>query len=292
MKKLLFLLAIVFQSIIVLAQSYTVLHISGDIRKAATNESLQLGSSVDVSESLVFYSPKAKAVLINKEHGRIMISSEYASFVKIQGALQEQSSRITGFNAGVTATLQEAMIPQHRTGKTLKFEIFEKVSDLKSFFGTGRFAIIGDKLEVVLHEEKFMLSQEPLFVYHYQLGKDSIGKEIPYNKDVLIFNKKELYFVHGKYQNPEDIHQVHISFYPKKEQSIAQRLVTFEPVFIEENMIYQEIKTLIDFLDNPKDAEKVKIEILNFIYDVYGRPDVKSVLAWAEQKGFLPKKRS
>jgi hypothetical protein len=263
-----------------IAQTYTVLHVGGDIRRKSSDQRIKVGEKVGNEEELSYFSPKSKAVLMSKETGRVILSGEYAYAIE-QGNDYEME-------IGYSSPLKMAILPRQRSGKPLKFDVYDKVSDFKAFFGTSRFAIIGDKLEISIDEQRYS-DHSSMFIYHYQLGKDSIGKEIPRSENLLIINKKELYFANGKTINPEDVHEATLSYKAQKEKP-SEKLVAFQPVFVDEEAVYQEVKTLLEFLDNPQDTEKVKTEMLNFVYDVYGRVDVKSFVEWSKQKGLLPKK--
>jgi hypothetical protein len=291
MKNILYTLLVTILIIIglgvdLLAQTYTILHVGGDIRRKSSDQRLKVGEKVGNEEELTYFTPKSKAVLMSKETGRVILSGEYAYAVE-QGNDYEMEM-------GYSSPLKMAILPKQRSGKPLRFDVYDKISDFKAFFGTGRFAIIGNKLEVEVDAQKYA-DNDSRFIYHYQLGKDSIGKEIPRSQNTLIINKNDLYFNNGKVLNPEDILEAGLSYQSIKNNqtsgaSITEKLVTFQPVFVEEESVYQEVKTLLEFLDNPQDAEKVKTEMLNFVYDVYGRVDVKSFVEWSKQKGLLPKK--
>ncbi|GAB4339897.1 MAG: hypothetical protein OHK0038_19240 [Flammeovirgaceae bacterium] len=275
------LLIIINLSFELVAQNYTVLHVGGDIRRQSTGQRIKVGEKIDKEEILSYFSPKSKAVLVSKETGRVVLSGEYAYAIE-QGSDYEMEM-------GYSSPLKMAILPRQRSGKPLKFDIYDKVSDFKAFFGTSRFAIIGNKLEVEIDEQRFA-DFNSKFIYHYQIGKDSIGKEIPRSENTLIISKNDLYFNNGKILNPEDIEEASVFYQTQKDKIVSEKLVSFQPVFVDEESVYQEVKTLLEFLENPQDVEKVKTEILNFVYDVYGRVDVKSFVRWSEKKGLLPKK--
>ena len=149
--------------------------------------------------------------------------------------------------------------------------------DLKNHFDS-KYVIIG-KLEVVINSLAFPMNDTQFFFINFVYHGESIDKRLQYHGDTLIINKDSLLRVDGKVIKNEDISEMKIMYYSKRDTNGIRMVIsnTFYPVFPDEDELKEEVDIILETL--PDEEGKLNA-VLDYISDVYGRPNSNNVKAW------------
>ena len=288
MKKLLLLLTFVLFSFFSQAQTYFVLHVKGDIKVKGNEHALKVGDKIDAKSELQFLSQDATAMVMSRETGRMRLDGNKTE--------ANETGEFIAFLENVILPVKSNMQMSTRGGEA------KSVIDFQEYFGTERFAIIGDELVVNVNEGKFPITNSQVFIYRYETKlevKPVINKVVQSKGNQLIFNKEQLYTSKSGNSSskeimidPESIENVQLFYFNKKNRDTRQ-LVAFHPVFIKEKSLEKELKTLTKFLTEHEvvSNEALQQELLNFVFDVYGKTHDVAFQNWVEKKGILPEKK-
>lgn len=276
MKKLYFVLVLVlsFSAQPLLAQDYYVLQVKGKITVKKTGKEVAPGDMLDATDELKFETQDATAVIISKTDGRMVLN----------GKKVEKSE-----DGEFLALLKNALLPMKQNMKmSTRGANSEEVVNLKDYFGTENFVIIGDELRIKLNEAKYPVSNEKIFVFRYEYNGKPISKIIQFEEKDMIVSKETLFSVNEEPINPEEILQADIWYFNRSTDE-KNREVSFKPVFVDETQLAQEVGLLKDFLkqNGTEKKNEIKKEVFSFVNDVYGTVDPVILDSWLKNKKLL-----
>lgn len=262
----------------VVAQNYFVVHTDGEILIEKTGESIKPGDKIPEGTFLVFGDKEAKAIVLTRKEGRLLLSPK--SIASKNSKLREEIAK------AVYPSRSYASRAVNMGGGSLQ-EV--GVSNLSDYFGEGKFAIIGNELEVKLNSEVYPLDKEKVMVLYYQVSNDKkeANKEIntlPENK--ILLHKDSLYHdVEPALTKDNSI------YYFNKATEEARKLAGFQPVFIDEAKLLKEVKMIYDFMSekNMAKGEELYDEMMSFVVDLYGKVDPAFFDAWTAKHGINSK---
>ncbi|MEN7549905.1 hypothetical protein AAG747_18415 [Rapidithrix thailandica] len=269
MKRLLLLLACLTISSAIYAQYY-VIHVRGKIQLKKASVSIKVGDRLQSTDELTFSQPNAFAVVMSKEQGRMVLKAQPDE---------------DNFEGEFIALVKNAIIPMKKNLQMSSRAVnITKVSDFNKYFGNDRFAILGDEFRIDVDPDAYEVSQERMFVYRYEHEGRAINKPLKIQNATLVFNKKKLYKSKGKTIDPNEIEKVDLYYFDQK-ASVSNKLATFKPVFVEENILIKELKSLSNFLTehNVMQGQELKDELFSFISDIYGKTDPYFFNLWVEK---------
>lgn len=236
------------------AQEYKVVHVNGNIVAKSTQKSLARGTAFNTSEKFQYKTVNARAVVINTQAGKRFILKGSAS---------------TGYaNANLTPSMGNISSRAGALNNRL---------DLKSHFD-GKYVIIG-QLEVVINNAVFPMSDTQFFYINYIYNSENINKKLDHHGDTLIINKDSLLMVDGKPIKNEDITEMKLMYYTKKNGKVTLITISdsFYPIFPNEKELKSEVDIIINAL--PKEADKLK-SVADYIGEVYGKVNNENVAKW------------
>ena len=271
MKNLFLLLICVFANG-VFAQTYNVIHVKGKVTVAKTNKALAAGMSIDAKEQLKF-EKDAKVAVMNTENGRMMLDGN-------KGKANAQGEFLA-FVADVLIPSKSNLQLSTRSGKN------SQIVNFKDFFGTENYAFIGENLHAQIDADKYSLSEQKFFVFSFEANGKTIARKIGNEGNLLKFEKAKLYKSKEETFDAEKVGRVKI-LYLDKENGSNTELVSFVPVFIPETDLENTCKELVAFHNTKKSSkEAILTDILNFVYENYGKIDQQVLGTWLADKKIL-----
>ncbi|GAB4332161.1 MAG: hypothetical protein OHK0038_07590 [Flammeovirgaceae bacterium] len=260
-----------------------VIQVSGKIENMDNKSFLKPSDILTGKEKLKFYSADSKAVVMSKEKGRMVIQNQ-----KAKASSDKQSEFI--------AMLVDALIPMPTNHQLSSRNLMATnvVSNFTDFFGKEKYVFIGDRIIIPLDPSKYPLSDEKVIVYRYMIGEKPVQKILKHYDNNVIFDKKQIY-LHDNEAIPLDktSKEVHL-YYVNKKTKATTELVSFEPVYLNENDLYNELNALITYLKTieSKSEEDMKPIILEFVQTAHGKVNAKILEQWLYAKKLLQKSQS
>ncbi|PWJ42491.1 hypothetical protein [Sediminitomix flava] len=264
MKTLFCLIAFFSLSLQVQAQTYFILHVTGDIKVKETATPIKSGDKISAETELLFGDQSAKAIAMSKEEGRILLDGS-----KTQPTLSGE----------FVSLLKRIVVPMKRS-RNLSTR-GDDDHNFQNFFGNEKFAIIGNELRFKLDNAIYPNKPEWIFAYWYlPEGSSSVSKKIPRNENELIFNKS-LYIHKGNTYSPEQTGKAQIFYYNTKTRQ-KQKVAEFYPTFVDENQLKEELNNLASFMvDNELvDQQQLEEELIAYVQDVYGKISKDQFSSW------------
>lgn len=248
------------------ADTFYVIHLKGTATNKTTGTPIKVGDQISSNDQVKFGSKDA-AVVIMGAKGKYTLSPAVSD---------NNSSELVAF-------VQSALVPLKSNGHlSTRGAESEKIIDLKGYFGTSKFFIIGDKLTIALDQSKYPVSDKKMFIFRY-IHKDTVvSKKVETNGTHIIINKKTLYTIKGTYVDPEKIANVDLYYY-NSETKNSTKVVNFTPHFINEETLKEELKVQKNILKGQNlSEEQINKELLSFMSDVYGRTDEAIFNKWVK----------
>jgi hypothetical protein len=270
MKKIITILLLLFTLSISYAQTHFVLHIKGNILRKDNKQALKIGEQIGEDVQLVFGTPDAVAVVMSKEKGRMVLDGK-------------QSKKEA--NGEFVAMMKDALLPmKSNMMMSTRGSVEEEIVNFKDYFGENDFAVIGDKLRLKVNKDKYPLTDQQVIVVKYVYEGKNINKQILNEGDWITIEKKAI-FDNGV--DIENVEKVDLYYYNKTSKDFS-KLVTFHPVFVEEDELKAEISTLVKFLhESEMPSTKIKSEVTSFVRDLYGKIDELQLKQWLEDKQLI-----
>lgn len=249
------------------SDTYYVIHVKDAIIVKNTGTLLKVGDAISSEEELVFKSPNAVAAVISPQKGRFTLSArekhsegEYKEFVDLVRNLLMPSTHRVSTRSGVLNNLV----------------------DLKNHFEGDNYLII-EKVLLIVDANVFPMADTAFFYVRYTFDNEFINKKLKFNGDTLIIDPKTLYTIEGDSIQSSRTSDTKLYYYRKKaEQSIL--IAEFNPVIPDETLLRKECMLLISQLKKQeKDAISISNEVIAFLNEFYGKPDIMDVTQWLDK---------
>jgi hypothetical protein len=260
-------------------QSLYVIQVAGKIENLDNKSFLKPSDVLNGKEKLKFYSTDAKAVVMSKEKGRMIV--------------QNQKTNSNSNKSEFVAMIMDALIPMPTNHQLSSRNLVATnvVSNFTDFFGKEKFVFIGDKIIIPLDPAKYPLSDEKVIVYRYMIGDKPIQKILKHYDNNVIFDKNHIY-IHDNEVIPLDktSKEVHL-YYVNKKTKATTELIAFQPIYLNDNDLYNEINALVSYLRTieGKSDEDMKPIILEFVQTAHGKVNGKILEQWLYVKKLLQK---
>ncbi len=244
--------------------TYFVAHVKGDIAVKSTGTPIKVGDQLGSEDELLFKSADARAVVITSQGTRMLLQhqqaaesvrgeNEFLSFVKDALLPMKENIQLStrgGFDAGMD---------------------YRKVTNFEKFFGVDKYVIIGEELTLGADASKYPINEMRRFIYRYETEQRPVNKKIQYSGNNLIINKDALYKTKGERINPGSALPVDIIYFDF-DKNQAMQLASFEPVFVDEETLLLELKSVATFLEsnNIMSQSKIREELFDFVQEVHG----------------------
>jgi len=257
-----------------LAQDYYVLQVKGKITVKESKKDVVPGDMLKATDELQFQSQDATAVVMSKTDGRMVLNGKEVEKTE---------------DGEFLALLKNALLPMKQNMQmSTRGANTEEIVNLKDYFGTEQFVIIGEELKIKLNEDKYPVDNERIFVFRYEFEGKPISKIIQFEEKDMVIRKEIIFSVNDSVINPDGILQADIWYFNRSTDE-KNREVSFKPIFVNETQLAQEVSLLKDFLkqNGTEKKNEVKKEIYSFVSDVYGTVDAVILESWLKNKKLL-----
>ncbi len=243
---------------------YWIVFLKGNVYKQDSDKALKLGDKIASDLKLKFSDKEAYAVVMSSR-GKYTLRPEI------------NKSKPNEFVAFVNS----ALLPVKSTGRLSTRGEESGVSDLATYFGEDSFALIGNTYPVKLDQRKFELNDEKFLIYRYENQGTIVSKKIAFEGSRIFLDKEALYTSSSGHRiDPGDISKVELYKYDASSKS-SSKLVTFKPVFIEENELIIQLSAVYKVCQGLSLTEaQTEDELIRFVLDIYGRTDETVLKKW------------
>ncbi len=274
MKSILAFLILMLSTFFTQAQDYFVAHVKGDIEVKSTNEKVKVGDQLNKDDELRFLTQNAKAVVMTMEGKRMVIDGKESE--------KSDDGEFISFVADVVLPLSSNIQLSTRGGDP------SNIQDFKTFFGDDKYVIIGDILKVKPDPGQFPLENGWSFIYRYETGSRPVNKIVANQGDQIILDKNKLYKTKGIVVDPEKSYPVKLFYFNSNSKDVRE-LVTFEPIFVDENTLTVELQSVASFLENNNvmKGRDLMDELYKFVLDVHGPINKTLFFNWLGQKELI-----
>lgn len=269
MRALVVTLGIVLASVFsVNAQVYHVIKLQGSVTNLNTGKILTPGDIIQASDRLAFESADASIIAIGDNRTKYILKMP-----KMENA--DKTDLI--LKAGQAANA----VKSRNAFKTRAFNPDQKeVADLKQYFGSDRFSIIGDQVNVTLSEQKYPLSNS-VIIFYYKVKDKPISKRLKYEQQTISIESDKLKEVRGEMINTNEIENVVVYDYSSPQD--YQEITSFNLLFVNNADLEKEFNTIIPILRNQKmDDKGIKEYLVDYYVDFYGLTDSKALSAFID----------
>lgn len=243
---------------------YHIIKVDGTIVNTATGKPLAPGDNIKPNDQLKFNSPYASALVISNTRGKFTL--KYQS-TESKDLFNDNKELLAMANTTVTPIDSRGMLATRGIG-------ISEVKDLKSYFGTENFYVIGNSLSVKLNKTAYPLNDKQGIVFSYSQEDKEQSKRIGFSNQYLKIVESDL--VPGKMLKDtaepvlKDINVYKIDDGGKK----SENLTRMNLVFMNDQKLKDEFDVIIPFLKDQK-LERFKVidYLKSYFYDVYGRTD-------------------
>lgn len=257
MRKLLVLMIMSCLALAAGAQDkFMVIKVTGNIIVERTGLPLGTGTSFTQNENLLFKIPDSRALVINEQKGRFLITSQ---------------------NAGEFKNLKSNYLPSAGKISTRSVGISSRRDEFRKQF-EGNYVML-DKTEIRVDTDIFPLSDKKYFFLTYDYNNKIINKKLAFSNDLIIINRDELLTVDGVVIPDPKIDEMKLVYMQEGEEYGSEIIGSFKPVFPDIGQLKQEIKVISDQMEMNPYNEKIAA-ITEFIKDFYGKTDENNLKRW------------
>jgi hypothetical protein len=244
---------------------YYVIHLKGAILNKTTGKEIIVGDKLGPKDQLKFPNADALAIVLSPTKGKYTV----------------KPNPTKNANNEFIAFMQSAILPvKSNTHLSTRGAEEDGVMDMKNYFGSEKFAIIGDIITIKLNTEKYPMSDTKFFIYRYMHGDKPVSKKIEHNNGNLVIDKKVLYNVDGQMIDPGIVQTVDIYYYDSNTRN-STKVASFSPLFLAEITLKEECKIQKDLYKTQNmTREQIDKELHNYVSDVYGKTDDSILEKW------------
>ncbi|WP_157491139.1 hypothetical protein [Flammeovirga sp. SJP92] len=257
------------------SQDYYVLHLTGNIKDASSQRNLMVGDIIHSDTELIFFESNAKAIVISKEKGRMLLDGSKA-----------KDNRHGEFEALLTQVIMPVAANVNMSSRRLAEVPNKDIKDIGSYFGENQRVVLGNEYTLNLDKEVFKKKGGTTYIYRYEIDKQAVNKVLKIYDGEMLLNKAALYPI-DRYDIPEHGSAVEIfitSVISKKTEKIASLKICF----VNEKLLYREVQTLIKVLNiKGKDEEIIK-EVGTYVNATYGEPFEGELKSWLMKNEIIP----
>lgn len=251
--------------------TFDITRVNGKITNLKTGKEVASGDILNADDQLLFESMDSYAIAIGSNMGRFQIKLIDADRNAEQPML--------------TATVVEAARPtKMRNLMLVRFDPSEKeISDLKQYFGSDKFSVIGDNIDIPISAKTYPLSDDKFIVFYYKVDNKPVQKKIGFAEQTLLLEKDKLTSSSAGTLSGNEIANLAVYQYEKTSRS-SQEITRFTLVFVDKEELKNEFYTIIPILKRQKMADPdIKKYLIEYYYDFYGATDSKTIDRFAEE---------
>jgi len=252
--------------------TYNVTRVNGNVTFAKTGKPVKPGDILNPNDQVKFENFDAYVISINQKMARFML---------------KMNPPVTNVpkNQTLVATVKDiALVTKRRSLMAARFNPNEtEISDLKNYFGTDKFSIIGDNVDVALNATKYPLSDNKFVVFHYKVNNNPVSKKLAFDKQTVKIDKAEILSTKAGNVNGNEVSELSVYLYEKSTRS-SEEITKLTLVFVDKEALRNEFKTIMPILKRQKmDDAAIKKYLIEYYYDFYGATDSKSIDNFASE---------
>ena len=258
------------------AQVFHVVKVQGNITNLNSGKTIKPGDVVQAKDRLAFESVNASIVAIGDNRTKYVIK-------------MPKTDKVDKTNLVVLAGQAATAVKSRNAFKSRAFNPDQKeVADLKQYFGSERFSIIGDQVNVTLSEKIYPLSPDKFIVFYYTVKDKSVSKKLGFDQQTIKIEANKLKEVKGETISADEIEGVMVYQYEMPSKNYSE-ITTFNLLFVDGIALTAEFNTIIPILRNQKMEDKaIKEYLVDYYVDFYGTTDSKALSEFID--GVLVKK--
>ena len=249
------------------AQTYTVVHISGQCSNFDTGKSLSIGETLQPSATVDLGSVSGRMVLWEKKEGLILLAPRKT----------EQGKALTH---GKFAELKQPL-PTPREDK----ESFGSMEDLQKHFDGRRYLILDHSW--LIPEPAFRLTGDTILFYKFQRPKANaqVNRKVEHRGDSLQLSAKLILDMNGKPVPADDANSFELFWMDLKTKGY-KKLARFEFVFVDEAQVAKEVGLLLSEVKKLDMDPSMQMSLVRqYLAAAYGDPDLHNLRQWLETNG-------
>lgn len=259
-----------FIAINFLSGQYHVVQVRGEIKNVETGNDIERGDKISASDMLKFVSAQSMALVINT-------NGKYSVQLPIEAG-------IDGQDQGVSVESAISPIRSRNQISTRGFDAQkDRIDNLKAYFGSTSFAVIGDSLTVFLQEDMYPLNNSKFIVFYYTLNGTEISKKVGFNNQHLIIEKEKLFESKGEKFNGDLIPKMEVYKYEVASKD-SEKITECDLKFLNKQDLASEFSEIISFMKQEgKTDEAIKTYLGDYFIDVYGDTDQEQLKKFIEE---------
>ena len=251
--------------------TYNVTRVNGNVTFAKSGKPIKPGDVLNPSDQVKFENFDAYVISINQKMARFMLK------------LNPPQTNSSKKSQVLTATVKDiALVTKRRSLMSARFNPNEKeVTDLKNYFGTDKFSVIGDSVDIALNSAKYPLNDDKFVVFHYKVNNSLVSKKIPFEQQTLKIEKNVILSTKAGSVPGNEVPELTVYLYEKSTKA-SEKITNLTLVFVDKETLRNEFKTILPILKRQKmNDEGIKKYLIEYYYDFYGATDSKTIDAFA-----------
>ncbi len=251
--------------------TYNVTRVNGNVTFAKSGKPVKPGDVLNPNDQVKFENFDAYVISINQKMARFMLK------------LNPPQTNVTKQNQVLTATVRDiALVTKRRSLMSVRFNPNEKeVTDLKNYFGTDKFSIIGDNVDIALNSAKYPLSDNKFIVFHYKVNNNPVSKKLSFDQQTIKIEKENILSTKAGNINGNEVSELSVYLYEKSTKA-SEEITRLTLVFVDKETLKNEFATILPILKRQKmNDEAIKKYLIEYYYDFYGATDSKTIDAFA-----------
>ncbi len=258
MRNLLILLSFVlFSKLAFSSEKYTIIKVIGTILIQKTGNPLISGDIILPSDAIVFKSPESKASVISSEKGRMVLSADGVvdKQVMVKSSLIPPMSNIASRNGPILS-----------------------ISDVQGYF-SGDFLLLNQG-SVKISKNIFPMNDTCFFYINYSFNGEEINKKLPFDNEMLLLDRNNIFKVDGKSIEHQSRTKVKIGYFSGSQSLTINEMFLIAP---EMEALSKEIEIIIK-QNEKKSSTELLDDIVAYATEFYGKADREQMKNWLEQK--------
>ena len=247
--------------------TYNVTRVNGNVTNLKSGKPVKPGDVLNPSDRVKFENFDAYVITINQNMARFMLR------------LTPSQTNTSKQKPVLTATVKDiALVTKRRSLMSVRFNPNEKeITDLKNYFGTEKFSIIGDNLDIALNSAKYPLSDNKVIVFHYKVNNTPVSKMIGYDQQTIKLEKDKILSTKAGPLAGNEVPEITVYLYEKSTRA-SEEITKLNLVFVDKTTLRNEFNTILPILKRQKmNDEAIKKYLIEYYYDFYGATDSKTI---------------
>ncbi len=252
--------------------TYNVTRVNGNVTFAKTGKPIKPGDILNPNDQVKFETIDAYVISINQKMARFMLK------------MNPPAPNAPKNQVLVASVKDIALVTKRRSLMAARFNPNEQeIADLKNYFGTEKFSIIGDNVDIALNATKYPLSENKFVVFHYKVNNNPVSKKLAFDKQTIKIDKNEILNTKAGNVNGNEVSELSVYLYEKSTRS-SEEVTKLTLVFVNKDALKAEFKTIMPILKRQKmDDAAIKKYLIEYYYDFYGATDSKSIDNFANE---------